>query len=205
MMKTRVLKLFRSLLGTLNNLSLSQHHIMVVAERYNNNISKKIRNEGRVTAVKHFKEMYLFCRNISLEIDLPAPLPFVATDKKGIPKVIKPLVPLLTGTTDDRRVGLTIARFYESIYCEPNPDTSSITDEITGNPVNIEFENFIQTKVPQIVKNCPSPDRFRITCRQVKGPNGPSMLTSHYDSVALMKYGILEKLNSLSNILPKWK
>ena len=203
MMKTRVFKLLRSLLGTLKDLSLSQHQIMLIAERYNDNIEKKILNEGKVTSVKHFKEIYLFCRNISLEIDLPAPLPFVATDKKGVPKVIKPLIPLLTGTTDDRRIGMTIARFYESIYCDAKPDVTSIIEETSGTVVNDKFHKFIETKVPKIVRRHFAPDNFKIVCRQVKGPNGPAMLTSHYDAVALKQKGILDNLNKLSNILPK--
>jgi len=183
---------------------------MLIAERYANQIDHHVINRGKVSAASHFKAMHLFCRNIALGITLPAPLPFVRTDKKGIPKVIKPLVPLLTGSPDDKRIGLTISRFYESIYVKPAPNLDAITapnteDQLFNIANEIEdFKSFVEQKITVIARNPGTPNKFKVINRLVSGPNGPAMLTAHYDALALAKTDLAQRLNSLTKIFPQW-
>lgn len=58
--------------------------------------------------------------------------------KDGIPRVLRPLVQLLRGTTTDKRVALTITRSFELIYGETTLDLSPIVSPIT-HPIPTEF------------------------------------------------------------------
>ena len=173
-----------------------------LAAAYAQKISRLSEISGSAYAVERYKKYYLFCRNISLDLPLPAPIPFCRTDKRGIPRDIKPLVPLLTGPPEDRRVGLTIARFYESIYCRPNPDLGAIRNPCTGVDIDDEFKEFVMMKIPHIARNVRSPSKFKVINRLVAGPNGPAMLTAHYDALALKDSGLLDRLSDLKKICP---
>lgn len=186
----KTLILLRTLNESLVGSTHSGDYIHNVAESYYNQINHHVVNKGKQHAAKFYKEMFLFCRNIALGLELPAPVPFTKTDKDGIPKVIKPLVPLLTGSNDDKRVGLTIARFYESIYCKTDYGTENVTSQYIGDctqDFQIKFGKFLKNKIPLVFGTIPSPyGKYSIVNRLVAGPNGPAMLTSHYDALAVM-------------------
>jgi hypothetical protein len=174
-----------------------------IAEVYRSEIARLCANSGNAYAAERYKQYYLFCRNIAMDLPLPLPIPFCRTDKEGIPKDIKLLVPLLKGSPADRRLGLTIARFYESIYCKPRPNLGPIMDPCSGTPFDEDFRAFVMERVPRIFRNVRLPNKFKIIHRQVTGPNGPAMLTAHYDALALQQQGLDNSLHELSSIIPE--
>jgi len=57
-----------------------------------------------------------------------SPLPWVKSNKRGIPKALMPMLYLLEGSTTQKRLGLTICRSFELLVGEPKPKLEPITD-----------------------------------------------------------------------------
>jgi len=103
---------------------------------------------------------------------------------------------MLINHTDIRchRVAITIARVFESIYLKPEPNYSPITDE--GKSINTSmltsYEDFVKVWVRKRFKDKEWFNRLSTKIDKVisttkKGPNGPALLYSHYDLIALNK------------------
>jgi hypothetical protein len=191
MINKNAIQLLMTLNQSLASASHSESHIQFVAEKYLNTIEHRVLHRGKADSVAFFKYMNLIARNIALDLELPPQLPFTATNKRGIPKVLKPLESLLTGTVGDKQVGLTITRFYESIYLKPSTNTDAITAPYGGidlDPFLKKFKKYLDHKLPLIYGKISSPySDHKIINRLVGGPNGPAMLTAHYDAVSVLE------------------
>jgi hypothetical protein len=185
--------------------TLDSSQVKTISERYFYQGQQRAVHRGKSEAASYYKSLFLFARNISLSLPLPQPIPFTKTNKKGIPKDLIPLIPLLRGSSDDKKIGLTIARFYESFYSKPVPNYEAIEASYTGNIESFdEFRRYLDDNLIKVTGNLASPDKFKIVNRLTKGPNGNSMLTSHFDAVAVTEdKDLLKAHKDLAEIYPK--
>lgn len=202
---TRVTTLIGNINVLLPKVTLGASQVKLISEQYFDSGYKRIATRGKRDAVDHYKALFLFARNIALGLPHPPAIPFTRTNSEGVPKVLVPLLPLLRGTSDDKKVALTICRFYESIVCKPQPDIDPITDEYAGEARLdfSEFRDFLDWKLPNIVGKLKSPDNFKVINRLTMGPNGHSMLTAHYDAIAvLMDKNLTKAFLALEDLYP---
>lgn len=71
------------------------------------------------------------------------PAPFLKSDKQGVPKILKPLLPLLKGNTNEKRIALTITKSYMLIQLPPSEDISSITDKKKGQQLRQRIQELL--------------------------------------------------------------
>jgi hypothetical protein len=88
---------------------------------------------------------------------------------------------------NERRFALTVLNLYRLIHLEPDYDTKTITDPgTTISPELLQsFEDFVtlaKSKLPPLVID-ENPEFHQTGGKS--GPNGPALLTSHLDAVAL--------------------
>lgn len=189
--------------------SIPHKDLDIIVSLYLNSIDKKLSNEGKARACSYFKQLHLIAITIVTKGETLPVIPFCKTDKDGYPKELIPLKPLLTGNADLQRIGLTITRFYEKIVLpvqwnpapitEPGPEINIITEE--------KLKSFAESWCKSLgIRNVRIPARDKIIGRMVKGPNGPAIMTSHYDAVAVVKDKVLHKnLSKLATLTGnKW-
>lgn len=178
------------------------NHVLEASQRYNSSISKKIRNEGKVTSARYFKSLHRRAHEIVLGHP-HTEIPFCKIDKDGFPKELKALKGLIL-SNDNRliRCGLTICRFYESIIVKPQWDKSVITEgPVPGYDKHLEkFSSFCHKWTQGLRINGIRPKRTdRVFGALKKGPNGPSIATAHYDARAVLShYSLQSALYALS-------
>jgi hypothetical protein len=97
---------------------------------YSKHIDLLVRNEGKKKALETLKGYHLIAINIAFGRPFK-PIAFRKSDKKRRPRVLKPLLPLLTGDHGMKRIALTITKLYLEIHLPPNLDTESITTPCT--------------------------------------------------------------------------
>ena len=162
--------------------------------KYERLLNESIKRNGKKYTLEKYKNSYIFLRNYVL--DLPTqPLSFTKADKRGIPKPLWPLRPLIKRDKDHQRLALTIARSYELIRLPIEINLESIvTDHPEGsfhNETTVDFplflERFIQ-KYPWylgslVTRDSHFPKMFTTTA---KGPNGPAVSCAHLDARAVM-------------------
>jgi len=101
-------------------------------------MEKYIDHKGKKFTVKHFKALHLISKSIAMN-DNFEPLPWTKSCKKGIPSILRSLLPFLQGDSAMKRAGLTVTRSYELITLDPDFDTSAITDP-SPKPISPEFK-----------------------------------------------------------------
>jgi hypothetical protein len=167
---------------------------------YSYYFTERLNNNGKYETVRVYKELFQIAVSISLGISF-TPISFMKTGKDGVPKPLKPLVNLLRGSKWDKRIGLTIARIYTLIRVKPSLDVDSITRpskyEYDTNYVTA-FETFVKKNLKP-VGNLESKLDFGFGARS--GPNGPAVLTAHYDAHALKEYGLSDVWKQMSELV----
>jgi len=157
--------------------------IQLAYRLYTKSLVTSVRYEGKKGAIILFKALY----NISCRIAINTtfePLEF-RKSKDGIPNLLMPLVPLLrSDVLVLKKIGLTIARLYLIIRLEARLDTSAITKPQTEclKDSKDSFTSFVLRYLGNI--GYPEP-KISFTFGQRAGPNGPAVITAHYDAWAL--------------------
>jgi hypothetical protein len=105
--------------------------VNLILKDYINFINHRVKHEGRKKAIEVLKGIHTIAVHTAMERPI-TPISFIKSDKKGIPRIIKPLVPLLKGSGNMKRVALSITKLYLAIYLKPSRDFSNITDPYTG-------------------------------------------------------------------------
>lgn len=112
------------------------------------------------------------------------PIRFLKSCKKGIPRVIKPLEPLLRGSVEEKRVALSITKLYLRLNLEPSADVSSIEDPGTGYHLGRRWSRFLTFWVRKFRKpNLAWDGQWHSSTKA--GPNGHALVSSHEDCLSL--------------------
>jgi hypothetical protein len=93
--------------------------------KYERLLAKSIKDNGKKYALARFKDSYGFLRNYTLGLKTQ-PLSFTKVDKRGIPKTLWPIRPLIKSDRNELRLALCIARCYEKIKLPIDFNTESI-------------------------------------------------------------------------------
>lgn len=107
-----------------------------------------ISRHGKQVTLSKYKAGYVFLRNRILKLH-NTPLPFSKVDKRGIPKILWALRPLLKDDRNKQRLALCICRSYEQITLPIDLNTKDITTPMEPEKVpgyiNIStvFEEFL--------------------------------------------------------------
>jgi hypothetical protein len=138
------IKRFGSLL---TNVVLSDHsdshHVETLLRNYIEQIQNRVKTRGVDETIKFFKGVHLIATKVAMGRPFD-PIPFTKS-KKGIPLVIMPIVFLLQGSSDQKRVGLSISKIYLGLTSQPSLDFSSITTSGVelGNVLDNEWDYFL--------------------------------------------------------------
>jgi hypothetical protein len=184
------------------------HQLDHLCKYYIGKMMDSVKHKGKAFTAKFYKDLYLISQCIASQRPFKT-LIFAKSDKKGIPKILKPLLCLLE--SDDarlKRYALTITRQYTCLYLEP------LFNEIpiTGIPLNVipdtdmlSYSNWVQssTFLPRYQPDFKISSPFDLSLSTSSGPNGPALLTSHMDAVVLESNKEIlywfERLNVLTN------
>lgn len=123
------------------------HEVTAIWTKYETELHCSIKNNGSHHTLSRYKEGYMFLRNLVLHLPTQ-PISFCKVDKRGIPKILWSLRPLLSKSRDLSRVALSIARSFELITLEIDYSTDSIEKEGSYDPsfqeTKMEFKRFLQ-------------------------------------------------------------
>jgi hypothetical protein len=168
---------------------------LFIWSKYENRINDDIKNHGLHHTLILHKSYYEFLRNTILELPTQ-PLSFCKTDKRGIPKPLWSLRPLIKGNRSEQRLALSIVRTYEKIRLPIQIDLEPIrklhpkgfSDLNTVKNFPIFLEKFTQ-KYPWYlgVLQKPIVNDIKVFTSLGKGPNGPAVATAHLDATAVYK------------------
>jgi hypothetical protein len=187
---------------------LDSHLLDCHYTNYINKMMESVKHKGKATTVKLYKDLFLISQCVATGRPFE-PLKFIKSDSRGIPRILSPLLYLLeSDSVNLKRYALTITRQYTCIYLEPVFNPSPIIDEALNTipEVHMEsFSNWVRSTV--FLPKCPSESMlfspFDLNLSTSAGPNGPAMLTSHIDALALENNPEIlywfEKLNILTN------
>jgi hypothetical protein len=204
----RLLTLIQALGASIGAIKSNQQAQIKIGESmrsYLSNIEIKISNEGKVQACRHFKQLHLIAIALATKHATLPVIPFCKTDNRGIPLALRPVKWLLLHESQDfQRIGLTITRSFESIVLPALWDPAPITEKgpILSPQLIKDFTVFCQYWCDGIkARNLVPPSSDVIKGNLVKGPNGPSILTSHYDAKAILgDQDLLENLGQLASL-----
>jgi hypothetical protein len=186
--------------------------------KYERLLAKSIKDNGKKYALARFKDSYGFLRNYTLGLKTQ-PLSFTKVDKRGIPKTLWPIRPLIKSDRNELRLALCIARCYEKIKLPIDFNTESIQTpsrkgvgylETTHN-FKIFLEKFSK-KYPWYIGSLVIRDSLnpRVFTTTSMGPNGPAVANAHLDARAVYNdkvlYESFVKLNDVlgQNWITKW-
>lgn len=167
--------------------------IIEIWSKYHNGLHYTIKCNGKHYALTKYKDSYAWLRNYILNLDTPN-IPFCKVDRRGIPKTLWALRPLLKGDREEHRLALTIARIYEEIYLPLNIDL----DAIEGLPLREDdslkhFQNFekfmdkFTKQFPWYLGTLQEPSEERkVFTTTAAGPNGPAVAAAHLDAFAVL-------------------
>lgn len=154
---------------------------------YQDYIFKLAKNEGKLRAVKHCKEVYGLALRYSANLSYDA-IPFLRSDKEGFPRALKAHKKFLTGSPDAKRASLTVLQLYKLVEVEGPYTLESITKPYSGISQPSWLETFKQVVLEEfnpseIHSRIPNEDSLFISGKN--GPNGPAMGTLHADFCGL--------------------
>jgi len=110
--------------------------------KYERQLDSAIASNGKKYTLEKYKTSYTFLRNLVLNIPTQ-PMSFTKVDKRGIPKPLWPLRPLIKRGRNEHRLALTIARSYEKIKLPIEINVESIVaDYPKGSLVNETTKHF---------------------------------------------------------------
>jgi len=177
--------------------------------KYEDLLNTSINRNGKKYTLEKYKPCYAFLRNLVLNLPTQ-PLSFTKADKRGIPKPLWPLRPLIKRGRNEQRLALTIARSYEKIKLPIEIDVESITaghpkgnsSSETTKHFSIFLEKFCH-KYPWYLGSLVNRETGdpRVITTTAKGPNGPAVACAHLDARAVcddkVLYNGLIKLNKV--------
>lgn len=175
-----------------------------LARAYVNNMMTHVKHNGKAWTCQRFKLLHIAAIRIATADHSPHNIPFCRTSKAGVPMDLVPLLPLLQSSHKDLiRIGLTITRCYELIILPPVLDLEAITLEgpRLDTPLLAKFKQFCNVWTANLhIQNAKTiTKRDTVIGNLVKGPNGPAILTAHYDAVAVINDSALSSaLDSLA-------
>jgi len=176
--------------------------IGVLVSRYLHDIDTKVSNEGRKQACKYFKSLHKVATEKCLHLPVSI-IPFCKT-KDGYPKELYPLRHLIEGSQADKQLALTVTRCYEKLVLPVDwkPEVITTPGPILSNSLLEGFESFAE-RFARNTTGIIRPNRpDTIMGSLTKGPNGPSILTSHYDASGVIIDPVLwSNLRKLSSLL----
>jgi hypothetical protein len=186
-------------------------HIKIVRIwiKYEVHLDKTIKNNGQKYALARFKDAYGFLRNYTLNLE-SLPLSFTKVDKRGIPKTLWPLRPLMKGGRNEHRLALCISRCYEKIYLPIDYCTESIESPTRKRWDDSETTKYFKQFLEQFSSKYPwylgtlvthDPIHPKVFTTTGHGPNGPSVAFSHLDARAVIDddelYSSIKKFNNV--------
>jgi hypothetical protein len=183
--------------------------IEVAVSKYLTRMDRKIQSEGKTKTCEYYKSLHKCATNIVLHSALPV-IPFCKSNKEGIPLDLTPVLSFIM--SDDarlQRIGLTITRMYEKIVLPKQWNPLPITEEgpkISEQLIS-EFKEFCSDWTVKIgARNVVLERLDKIKGRLVRGPNGPGIVTSHYDARAVYDDKTLyQNLSRLATLMGcKW-
>jgi len=187
-------------LGKENKNSPYSKHVLKILNQFVETIESRVKTRGKVESLNFFKSVYLIATKVAMERPFE-PIPFCKSNKDGIPNVLSALLPYLTGSADEKRIGLSIAKLYLAIVLPASTDFSSITTP----GVDIGEDSIFGQKWSKFLihwtKKFGTPDlswdgEWKATTKN--GPNGHALVFAHQDSVALSRD------NEVQENLLKW-
>ena len=177
--------------------------------RYEDLLNISINRNGKKYTLEKYKTSYVFLRNLVLHLPTQ-PMSFTKVDKRGIPKPLWPLRPLIKRARNEHRLALTIARSYEKIKLPIEINVESIVNDYPKGSFVKEttkhFSKFLEKffhKYPWYLGTLVnrSPGEPRVFTSTAKGPNGSAVACSHLDARAVCDdetlYNGLSKLNKV--------
>lgn len=175
------------------------------ARSYLESMDKKIAHEGKARSCEHYKLLHMCSIKIVSRDAIPK-IPFCKVGKDGIPLELNPVKHLLLSPHSDiQRFGLTITRFYEKIVLPKKWDPTPITSVGPDLPDHLvqDFSKFCSWWTDKLgIRNLSLPIYDDIRGSLTQGPNGPSVMSSHIDAIAVMAqeevWQNLQKLASLT-------
>lgn len=173
-------------------------------------IERKVQNEGKTRACEYFKQLHFIATAKIVKSDTLPIIPFCKTDKYGLPKELKPLkVFILSDDANLQRIGLTITRTYGLLVLPTKWNPDPITDQGPNLDPNFlkKFNNFCESWTSRLgIKGRNLQEPERVVSRMVRGPNGPAIITAHYDARAVVNdTNFASKLGALSVLTrTKW-
>lgn len=112
--------------------SRSESIVRQLLSDYIGKIMSRLTANGKYQTLAVFKELHLTAMKIAFGRPF-SPIPFLRANKRGIPRLILPLYPLLKGSPEEKRVALSITKLYLAILTDPSTDFSSITEPQSGD------------------------------------------------------------------------
>jgi len=161
----------------------TQNSLELLVKGYTAYISSLCKHEGQKRAVNLLKEIHTIAVKIAMGRPFD-PLPFQKSDKRGVPRVIKPMEHLLNGEPKEKRVALSITKLYLRLILEPEVDFSVIEKPTPSFTLGRRWSKFLNLwsrkfKTPNLAWD----SKYHATTK--KGPNGHALLSCHEDLEAL--------------------
>jgi hypothetical protein len=183
--------------------SLFDCNIDILASFY-----QKIANDYLVTngprwTCKRLKDYYDLATRVTLDLDVIV-IPFCISDSSGIPKDLKTFIPFLKSKNiNRRRACLTLLKSYVQIYDEVSKDTTTITDQSTGEDLSdfMPYFDKVIDRYKYFLKPYISDESMHKSSK--KGPNGLALLNLDKDFFAIRDNGILETVKEFHSEMTK--
>lgn len=113
-----------------------------MVESYNDLYHHLILHRGKITTLRTLKSLHSSCTRYACSHEF-APIPFMKSDKSGLPLMAGPFKSYLRGTINERRTALTILSLFKIVKVEVlKYDTSTITK---SNP----FDKYVTSQEAQ--------------------------------------------------------
>lgn len=188
----------KAFLASLDLTTQDQKQIEEIWFRYETEMHRYINNNGSRYTLGRYKECYEFLRNKILLLPTQ-PLVFCQVDKKGLPKPLWSLRPLLKRDRKFQRIALTIARSFEKIrlpidYSKLEVITDVNSDEVQSNISDLtqDLNQFLEKFSKKFSwwlgsQTDPIAPWSKVLTTLSKGPNGPAVACSHLDAVAIKR------------------
>lgn len=160
---------------------------VAIVDLYIKRAEALVNNEGR-GGVVILKSCYQIATKVALGYTFE-PLSFRKSNKIGFPDLIKELYPyLISENPEMKRIGLSIARLYTSFYTSPDYSTLSIEDKGMKATPYFKIDMFSKFLDHWSQKFKYKTDKWytdQLHSSTKAGPNGPAMISSHIDAIAL--------------------
>jgi len=202
-----ILKSTQSVNHNLNRLTLLEFERFF--DTYAKEFMKTLDNNGKEYTLLLFKELHN--QSVRLVTKEPwSPIPFHKANKEGVSTL---LIPVLKHLRSDRysdiRIILSVTRLHESIRLKPELDLDPIVTPYSGTrdlgEFTKEFLKFLQDSpfVRKLYLSLPKLTGSQELIGRIRsGPNGQAIVTSHYDSVAVLQNsGLAQAIHGFNVLL----